>query len=116
MSYKIVKANEAAFYQAPGHYDMRATRLHNPGNVENGRLILGLSHFLPGGGCEMSANPLECIYYVIDGEIDVDLEGEKTTLHAGDSIHLGPFTKKGLHNNGAATTRMLVVLLPPQQG
>ena len=91
MSYKIVRKDEATFYEAPGHYDMRPTRLHNPQDVNDGKMIMGLSHFLPGGGCT------------------------KTTLHAGDSFHCGPFTKKGIQNNGSVTCQMLVCLVPPEQ-
>lgn len=79
-------------------------------------MIMGLSHFLPGGGCEFGGNPLESIYYIIEGEMDIEVEdGTKTTLHAGDSFHCGPFTKKGIQNNGAVTCQMLVCLVPPSR-
>ena len=116
MSYKIVRKDEATFYEAPGHYDMRPTRLHNPQDVNDGKMIMGLSHLLPGGGCEFGGNPLESIYYIIEGEMDLEVEdGTKTTLHAGDSFHCGPFTKKGIQNNGSVTCQMLVCLVPPEQ-
>ena len=116
MSYKIVRKNEATFYEAPGHYDMRPTRLHNPDDVNEGKLIMGLSHFLPGGGCQFGANPLESIYYIVEGEMDIELEGgDKSTLRAGDSFHCGPNTSKGIQNNGSVTCQMLVTLLPPQK-
>lgn len=116
MSYKIVRRNEAKFYEAAGHYDMRPTRLHNPEDVNDGRIVMGLSHFLPGGGCEFGSNPLESIYYIIEGEMDIETEdGNKTTLKQGDSFHCGPNTKKGIHNNGAVTCQMLVCLIPTEK-
>lgn len=116
MSYKIVRRNEATTYEAPGHFDVRTTRLHNPVDVNNGKLVMGLSHFLPGGGTEFGGNPLESIYYIIEGEMDLEAEdGIKTTLHVGDSFHCGPFTKKGIKNNGTVSCQMLVCLLPPDQ-
>lgn len=116
MSYKITRRAEASFYEAPGHYDMRPTRLHNPGEVNGGRMIMGLSHFLPGGGCEFGDNPLESIYYIVEGEMDLETEdGTTTTLRQGDSFHCGPGTKKGIKNNGAVTCQMLVCLLPPDK-
>lgn len=116
MSFKIVRKEDASFYEAPGHYDMRPTRLHNPQDVNEGRMIMGLSHFLPGGGCEFGSNPLESIYYIIEGEMDIETEdGYKTTLRKGDSFHCGPNTKKGIQNNGSVTCQMLVCLLPPEQ-
>ena len=116
MSYKIVRREDAVSYEAPGHYDMRPTRLHNHQDVNDGRMVMGLSHFLPGGGCEFGANPLESIYYIIEGEMDVETEdGTKTTLRQGDSFHCGPGTPKGIRNNGCVTCQMLVCLLPPDQ-
>ena len=38
MSYKIVQKDEATFYEASGHYDMRPTRLYNPQDVNKMRL------------------------------------------------------------------------------
>lgn len=119
MSFKIVRKNEAIFYEAPGHYDMRPTRLHNPDDVNDGKITMGLSHFLPGGGCEYGSNLFESIYYVIEGEmfieVEIGTENEiKTTLNVGDSFHCGPNTKKGIINNGNVTTQMLVVLIIPK--
>ena len=116
MSFKITKKEDAVPYEAKGHFGMLATRLHNPGDVNDGSMTQGLSHFLPGGGCEFGGNPLESIYYIIEGEMDLEVEdGTKTTLHAGDSFHCGPFTKKGIQNNGSVTCQMLVCLVPPEQ-
>jgi quercetin dioxygenase-like cupin family protein len=115
MSYKIVRANEATVYEAPGHFGVVPTRLHNPQDVNDGKLICGLSHFEVGGGCEFGANPLESIYYIIAGQMEVtDEDGVKTTMMAGDTFHCGPMTKKGILNNGTSVCDMLVCLLPPQ--
>ena len=120
MSYKITRKNEAVKYEAPGHFDVQTTRLHNPDDVNDGKVIMGLSHFLPGGGVEYGANPLESIYYVIEGEIylesEVGTESEvKTTLYPGDSYHCGPHTKKSIKNSGCTCAQMLVTLLPPSE-
>ena len=52
MSYKVTRATEAVKYEAPGHFDVRTTRLHNPAEVNGGSIVHGLSHFLPGGGAD----------------------------------------------------------------
>lgn len=113
MSYKITKASEATPYEAPGHYDMRATRLHNPADVNDGKIVMGLSHFLPGGGATQNAIPVEFLYYVVSGEMTVTVEGDTFVLGAGDSIHAGPNTTKEIINNGKVTATMLVTILPP---
>lgn len=113
MSYKITKASEATPYEAPGHYDMRATRLHNPADVNDGRIVMGLSHFLPGGGAKHNAIPVEFIYYVVSGEMTVTIDDNTFVLGAGDSVHAGPNTGKEIINNGKVTATMLVTLIPP---
>ena len=50
MSFKVTHRNESVKYQAPGHFDVLTTRLHNPDDVNDGTIVMGLSHFLPGGG------------------------------------------------------------------
>ena len=115
MSYKITRANEATTYEAPGHYDVHTTRLHNPVDVNDGRLVMGLSHFLPGGGASKNAIPVEFIYYIIEGEMSITLADGTYVLKAGDTIHCGPMTEKEIKNTGIVTAKMLVILLPPEQ-
>jgi quercetin dioxygenase-like cupin family protein len=120
VSYKITRKNEAYKYEAPGHFDVRTTRLHNPQDVNNGRITMGLSHFLPGGGCNYGSNQWESIYYIVEGQMYLECEvgtpeEVKTTLYAGDSFHCGPNTKKSIINNGTDCCKMLVVLVKPEQ-
>jgi quercetin dioxygenase-like cupin family protein len=113
MSYKIVRKNEATRYEAPGHFDVRTTRLHNPVDVNDGKIVMGLSHFLPGGGCEFGSNAKESIYYIVSGQMTLKTEDEETILFAGDSFHCGPNTKKSAINSGTESCQMLVVLVDP---
>jgi len=114
MSYKIVRKEDAYEYQAPGHYDVKATRLHNPEDVNDGSMIMGLSHFEPGGGCEFGNNPMESIYYIISGEMTLKTDDEETVLHEGDTFHCGGGTNKSVVNTGSGVTQMLVALVPPK--
>lgn len=119
MSFKIVRKEDAVTYEPKGHFDMRATRLHNASDVNEGHMTQGLSHFLPGGGCEYGSNGLESIYYIVEGEMDIVVEEGtpeevRTTLHKGDSFHCGPNTRKGIKNNGCETCQMLVTLVKPE--
>jgi quercetin dioxygenase-like cupin family protein len=119
MSYKITRKNEAYRYEAKGHFDVRTTRLHDPQDVNNGVMTMGLSHFLPGGGCEYGSNLLESIYYIIEGQMYLECEVGtpdeiKTTLYAGDTFHCGPNTKKSILNTGTTTCQMLVCLVKAQ--
>ncbi|MDR2420617.1 MAG: cupin domain-containing protein [Oscillospiraceae bacterium] len=120
MSWKITRRNESYNYEAPGHFDVRTTRLHDPKDVNRGGITMGLSHFLPGGGCNYGSNAKETIYYIMEGEMYLESEvgtpdEVKTTLCAGDSYHCGPGTKKSVVNNGADSCKMLVVLITPPE-
>ncbi len=120
MSYKITRKNEAYTYEAPGHFDVRTTRLHDPKDVNSGGITMGLSHFLPGGGCNYGANAKESVYYIIEGQMYLESEvgtpdEVKTTLYAGDTYHCGPNTKKSVLNTGSTSCQMLVVLITPPQ-
>ena len=115
MSYKIVRKEDAYAYDAPQHYNMLATRLQNPEDVNDGRMVMGLSHFLPGGGCEFGSNPMESIYYIISGQMTLKTADEETVLNPGDSFHCGGGTEKSINNSGTESCQMLVCLLPPAQ-
>ena len=116
MSYKITRRNEATTYEAPGHFDVRTTRLHNPDEVNDGSVVLGLSHFLPAGGAHMAPAKFEMVYYIVEGEMTATLKNEDGTeesycLKAGDSVHFGPGTERGIVNTGCVTAQMLVLMI-----
>lgn len=111
--YKITKKDEYYTYEAPGHHECKLCRLHDPQDVNGGRLVNGLSHFLPsGGGTDLGENPMESIYYIVEGTmLFTGDDGVETVLTAGDSVHIAPHSKKSVKNIGSTTAQMLVVLL-----
>ena len=112
--YKITKKDAYYTYEAPGHKECKLCRLHDPQDIDGGRLINGLSHFLPsGGGTEFGDNAMESIYYIVEGTmLFKGDDGVETVLEAGDSVHIAPHSKKCVTNIGTTTAQMLVVLLP----
>ena len=120
MSYKVTYRNEAVKYQAPGHFDVLTTRLHNPADVNGGTIVNGQSHFLPGGGAEVAPANFEMIYYIISGEMTVEMyddqdKAAKYVLHAGDSVHFCKGTKRGCLNTGTESAQMLTIMIKPAQ-
>ena len=115
MSYKITHANESYTYEAPGHHGCLGTRLHDPQDVNEGAIIVGLTHFLPGGGTDFGNNPMESMYYVVEGEMTLKTDDGETVLHAGDSFHCGPGTNKCVKNTGTTSAQMLVALTAPKK-
>ena len=107
--YKVVYAEDAVEYEAVGHYDVTPTRLHNPDDVE-GALMVGLSHFDPGGGADMADAPAEMIYFIVDGEMTITTgDGEVHVLQNDDSIRFMTGTGREPVNTYSDITQMLVI-------
>ena len=107
-------------YVAGGHNECVPTRLHDvdgagPNDIEGGKMIMGITYFVPGGGTDFGSNPLESIYYILNGEMTLKTETEETVLHAGDSFRCVGGVAKSVTNTSQEVVQMLVCLLPPQQ-
>ena len=107
---KKVEIKDVKPYQAPGHFGMTAMRLHGKDETGATRFWMGLSHFLPGGGAEMSATPTEKIYFVLEGEVTVITPKEEITLRKSDSIFIGPGEERAILNKTNLPASMLVVI------
>ena len=53
------RSKRGSSYNAPGHFDMRAIRLHSVEESGCENFTLGMSHFLPGGGTEYVEPPVD---------------------------------------------------------
>ncbi len=107
-------------YSAAGHYECVPTRLHDidgagPNDIEGGKIIMGITYFVPGGSTEFTSNPMESIYYILTGEMTLKTDDGETVLHAGDSFHCVGGVNKSVRNTGTEVCQMLVVLQPPQK-
>lgn len=117
---KGVEGSTVYAYSAAGHYECVPTRLHDvdgggANDIEGGKIIMGITYFVPGGSTDFAANPLESIYYILTGEMTLKTEDGETVLHAGDSFHCVGGVNKSVRNTGTEVCQMLVVLQPPQQ-
>lgn len=103
-------------YDAPGHFDMVAMRIHGKEETGAEKFWIGKSIFLPGGGAEWAYddNPLEKVYYVLKGEMTVtDPEGKKYVIGAGEAISFPPNEGRGLKNETNEVAEMLVIINYP---
>jgi len=102
-------------YDAPGHFKMTAMRLHGKEETGTTKFWMGLSHFLPGGGAEWGYedNPLEKIYFVMEGEITVKSKTEEYTLKKYDSLFIGPNEGREIINKTNFPATMLVIINYP---
>ncbi len=107
---------ELKSYEAPGHFGMTAMRIHGKEETGAQKFWMGLSTFLPGGGAEWAYddNPLEKVYYVLEGEMTVtDKAGNKYVIHKDESISFPPNEGRGLVNESNLPARMLVIINYP---
>jgi len=104
-------------YDAAGHFGMTAMRIHGREETGAEKFWLGLSTFLPGGGAEYAYedNPLEKVYYMLEGEMTVtDKEGKKYVIHKNESISFAPNEGRYLVNESNNPATMLVMINYPQ--
>jgi quercetin dioxygenase-like cupin family protein len=107
---------ELKAYNAPGHFGMTAMRIHGKEETGAEKFWIGASTFLPGGGAEWAYedNPLEKVYYVLEGEMTVtDKSGNEYVIHKDESISFLPNEGRGLVNKSNLPARMLVVINYP---
>ena len=113
---KVVRTKELKnAHDVPMHYDMKSLDMHGmePDGYHN-ILILGLSQFLPGGGCEKGAIKADVIYYVLEGEMTVHTEKESVVLGCGDTVRFEKDEIREAVNMGSDTCKMLVIAGIPQ--
>ena len=106
---------DVAAYEAPNHFGCSSFRLQGFDASDSTNFWVGLSHFLPGGGCEHEATPLEKVYVVTAGEITVTTDTETVALGVGDSCHIPAGEARSVRNATNAPASMIVVMpYPPE--
>lgn len=108
----VTRIGDAGTYEAPGHFDVRTLRLQGADASPVDNFTVGLSVFLPAGGCEMSTTPLEKVYVVIEGEVTIVTEEGEAALGPLDSIYLAPNEARAIENRTNKAATMLVVMPP----
>ena len=109
---QITRLEDATPYEAPKHFDC-GLRLQGLDASDSKSFWVGLSHFLPGGGGERDATPLEKIYVVIDGEVTMVTEEGQVVLLRYDSFYLAADEARAIENRTNRPASMLVVMPYP---
>lgn len=108
--------DELKTYDAAGHHGIATLRIHGKEETGAQKFWVGLSVFLPGSYADYAYedNPLEKVYYVLEGEITVtDKAGKEYILRKNDSISFSPNEGRNLANKTNASATMLVVINYP---
>lgn len=112
----VTRIADAAPYDAPKHHNMVGLRLQGWDVSPTEGFWIGLSQFLPGGGAESDATPLEKVYVVIDGTVTIITDEGETELGPLDSCHLEPGERRSIENRTNHTASMLVAMPYPEAG
>jgi mannose-6-phosphate isomerase-like protein (cupin superfamily) len=110
----IKRFSEAKSYEAPNHRKYHTLRLFGMDAGGSKQFVVGLSHFLPGGGAGPDASPTEKVYIVLSGELTVKAGGKEVVLKPQDSCFIGPNESREIINMGNDVVTMLVVMSSPQ--
>jgi quercetin dioxygenase-like cupin family protein len=106
---KLVKSSDGQYYDAQRHTQCWAVHKLTPG-PESKRLNISYSHFLPNGGAEMSASPLERAYFVVSGTLQVKGKNEEYTLNPGDLLYIGAGEERSVSIIGTQPASILVIM------
>ena len=110
----VTRLEDAEPYTAARHFDMRGLRLQGFDASPSKGFWVGLSCFLPGGGAEPDATPLEKVYVVLDGVVRISTDDAEVDLGPLDSCHLAPGERRAIINPANRPASMLVVMPHPE--
>ncbi len=109
---QVKRFSDAKTYEAPNHRDFTGLRLFGAEAGGSKSLIVGISHFLPGGGAGPDASPPEKVYFVLTGELTLIVDGKETVLKKHDSCFIGPNEHREIINRGNDVCSILVAVAP----
>jgi mannose-6-phosphate isomerase-like protein (cupin superfamily) len=105
---------EARGYEAPNHRNYASLRLFGGDAGGPGGFVVGLSHFLPGGGAGPDASPTEKVYVVLSGELTVIVDGQETVLKPNDSCFIGSNERREIVNRSNDVATIIVAMSTPK--
>lgn len=111
---EVTRYDEAPSYEAPGHFECYGLRLQGFEVSKTRTFWMSISHFLPTGGCEMAATPVEKVYFVLDGEVTIITDDGETVLKKYDSCYLAPNEARAIANRTNSPATMLVAIPYPE--
>jgi quercetin dioxygenase-like cupin family protein len=109
---QVKRFSEIKGYDAPNHRACSTLRVFGAEAGGSKSLIVGISHFLPGGGAGPDASPPEKVYFVLEGELTVIVDGKETVLKRHDSCFIGPNENREIINRGNEVCSILVAIAP----
>jgi mannose-6-phosphate isomerase-like protein (cupin superfamily) len=106
---KVVRIGEGNLYEAKGHFNCSCMNKLIAGQ-DTRRTNIGISHFLPEGGAEMTSSPKERVYVVLSGRIKVRGKNEEHILEARHMIYIAPGEERAFKVEGTEPASILVII------
>jgi mannose-6-phosphate isomerase-like protein (cupin superfamily) len=85
------------------------------GAETEGRFCVIDMHIPPGGGPPPHRHDFEETFILLDGEMEATFRGKKSTVKAGDTVHIPANAPHQFHNTSANATRLLCICSPAGQ-
>jgi len=85
------------------------------GEDTNGRYCLIDMHIPPASGPAPHRHDFEETFMLLEGEIEATFRGEKTTVRAGETLHIPANAPHSFTNTSKANTRLLCLCAPAGQ-
>jgi quercetin dioxygenase-like cupin family protein len=99
---------------APPHHSGVTARRHQGRQAGGGSpAFVSTSTFTPAGNAESTPMTYDTIYLMLEGELELSVDGRTETLGKGDSVFLPAGTVRSLSNQTDADARLVVVAVPP---
>ena len=86
-----------------------------PGEQTDGRFCVIDMHVPPGGGPPPHRHDFEETFILLEGEMEVTFRGRKSTLRAGETVHIPANAPHQFHNASAGPLRILCICSPAGQ-
>jgi quercetin dioxygenase-like cupin family protein len=77
-----------------------------------------IEEFMPAGAGEVRHyhKKAQQFFYILSGEVTMEVEGQTTLLPAGSGIRVLPGTRHQIKNSSSSGARFLVISQPPSHG
>jgi quercetin dioxygenase-like cupin family protein len=85
------------------------------GDDTKGRFCLVDMHIPPGGGPGPHRHNFEETFILLEGEVEATFRGEKSVVHAGETVNIPANAPHMFHNASAKVARMLCICSPAGQ-
>lgn len=109
----IANIVETLWQTMPAHFDAHSKLLVTPDNNATKHLDFRISSYQPKGYVAPHKHKVqEQIYFVLDGEGLMELDGERFVVRRHDHIFIPPGVEHALYNSGLVDLVFLVITTP----